>query len=304
MPTPIYIETTIDGPLDWLWDLTQSPERHATWDLRFSEIRYHAPPADGGAQAFDYETRLGFGLRIRGGGETAGQHSDANGAAVSALRFWSHDRKSLIESGAGYWRYVPIAGRVRFLTRYDYRVRFGALGRAIDALAFRPLMRWATAWSFDRLRLWIEQGIDPALSRDRSLVHAIARLGVAFVWAYQGLAPKLLGDPASEIELAASGGVPTDLAPLAIGLLGVAETLLAFVVLCTWRRAWPFAATIVLLAAAVANVAWTSPSTLLLAFNPVSLNVAAALLALIAWITVGDRPSAGNCRFQPSGDAR
>ena len=25
-------------------------------------------------------------------------------------------------------------------------------------------MGWATAWSFDRLRLWLEEGIDPATS--------------------------------------------------------------------------------------------------------------------------------------------
>jgi hypothetical protein len=44
----------------------------------------------------------------------------------------------------------------------------------VDRLVFRPLMGWATAWSFDRLRLWCERGISPA----RSLWHAFAELGV------------------------------------------------------------------------------------------------------------------------------
>lgn len=34
---------------------------------------------------------------------------------------------------------------------------------------FHPLIGWATAWSFDRLRLWIERGIPPEVSRDRAL---------------------------------------------------------------------------------------------------------------------------------------
>jgi hypothetical protein len=44
--------------------------------------------------------------------------------------------------------------RVRFLTGYDYGTRFGLPGQVIDRLALRPLLGWATAWSFDRLRLW------------------------------------------------------------------------------------------------------------------------------------------------------
>ena len=76
--------------------------------------------------------------------------------APCPLRFWSQDPKSLIREGSGYWKYVPHGddGRtILFLTLYHYRVRFGALGRFLDRLLFRPLIGWATAWSFDRLRL-------------------------------------------------------------------------------------------------------------------------------------------------------
>jgi hypothetical protein len=52
---------------------------------------------------------------------------------------------SLIREGSGYWKYVPVPDGVRFLTWYDYEVRFGRLGRAVDAAAFRPLIGWATA---------------------------------------------------------------------------------------------------------------------------------------------------------------
>ena len=59
---------------------------------------------------------------------------------------------------------MPVDGRVRFLTRYDYETRFGPVGRLVDRLIFRPLIGWATAWSFARLRLWLEDGIDPGVS--------------------------------------------------------------------------------------------------------------------------------------------
>ena len=47
---------------------------------------------------------------------------------------------------------------VRFITRYDYQTRFGKLGEWFDQLSFRPMMGWATAWSFDRLRISLEKG--------------------------------------------------------------------------------------------------------------------------------------------------
>ncbi|MFN0090888.1 MAG: hypothetical protein ACKVWR_11560 [Acidimicrobiales bacterium] len=49
---------------------------------------------------------------------------------------------------------------MRFLTRYDYRPRWGRLGGLVDRWLFRPVFGWATAWSFDRLRL---QGLVPKL---------------------------------------------------------------------------------------------------------------------------------------------
>jgi hypothetical protein len=176
MGTPLYIETTIAGPIGQIWDLTQTPALHARWDLRFSTIEYLPRPAASQPQRFRYTTRLGFGLKIVGMGETFGDQDPPGGQRTSALQFWSDDPKSLIRSGSGYWKYTPVAGGVRFATQYDYEVRFGALGRAFDTLVFRPLMGWATAWSFDCLRLWVEQGIPPEVQVWRSLVR-VATLG-------------------------------------------------------------------------------------------------------------------------------
>jgi len=36
----IYVECSIDGPLETVWDRTQEPARHERWDLRVSEMEY------------------------------------------------------------------------------------------------------------------------------------------------------------------------------------------------------------------------------------------------------------------------
>ena len=37
---PIYVEIFIRGTLEDLWRLTQTPELHTRWDLRFSRIEF------------------------------------------------------------------------------------------------------------------------------------------------------------------------------------------------------------------------------------------------------------------------
>ncbi|MBB2742733.1 UNVERIFIED_ORG: hypothetical protein FHR35_002555 [Microbispora rosea subsp. rosea] len=154
--------------MDALWERTQGPELHQRWDLRFTEIDY-LPRVDGEPQHFRYAFRLLPGLLITGNGVTAGDRHDVDGR-TSALRFSSDHPLSLIRSGSGYWRYVPTSDGVRFITRYGYRPGWG---KAVDFM-FRPLIGWATAWSFDRLRLWLETGQTP----ERSLWQALAELCV------------------------------------------------------------------------------------------------------------------------------
>ncbi|WP_327224767.1 hypothetical protein OG229_13545 [Streptomyces platensis] len=169
----LYVEARIRAGLDEVWDRSQLPDRHQRWDLRFSEIDY-LPCAPGEPQRFRYATRVLSLLTVHGTGVSAGERNRPDGTRTSALRFSSAHPLSLIEEGRGYWRYVPDGEELRFLTGYDYRPRWGRFGRAVDRLLFRPLMGWATAWSFDRLRLWCERGITP----ERSLRHALAELFV------------------------------------------------------------------------------------------------------------------------------
>lgn len=299
----IYVEIRIRGHMDELWRRTQQPDLHQRWDLRFSEIVYLPRPHETAPQRFSYATRIGFGLRICGEGESEGSRADASGERVSALKFWSRDEKSLILEGSGYWRYVPSPDGIRFLTWYSYRTRFGLLGRVLDVTVFRPIMGWATAWSFDRLRLWIEKGIDPALSGQRSIIHAVARSSIALVFLYQGLIPKLLYRHPTEVAMLLDGGLPASAAAPVVILIGLGEIAFACIMLAAWRTRWPFAATGVLMCVALLAVAFGSPSALPAAFNPVALNLSMAALAVVGWITSWDLPSAARClRKRPASE--
>jgi hypothetical protein len=177
----IYVETRICGTIDDLWERTQNPQLHSRWDLRFSAIDYLPRPNASQPQRFEYVTHIGFGLSVRGTGETVGERETRNGRRTSALKFWSDDPKSLIAVGSGYWQYLPSDNDVCFLTWYDYQTRFGVAGRIVDRLMFRPLIGWATAWSFDRLRLWIEYDIDPQVALQASITHFLLRTSIAFL---------------------------------------------------------------------------------------------------------------------------
>ena len=294
----MYVETELRAPLAEVWRATQAPEQHERWDLRFSGITYLPRPDAAQPQRFLYETRLGFGLRVRGEGETVGAAAAPGSAGTSALRFWSDEPCSLIRSGSGYWRYEPLGDRVRFLTRYDYETRFGAAGAAFDRLVFRPLMGWATAWSFDRLRLWLERGIDPGVSAERALAHALARGTLAALWIHQGLVPKLLA-PAGEREIMRRAGAFQGGEPLAVALLGIAEIAFGAALLLGWRSAVPLWLTALLMPVLAVIAGIASPELLAAPFGPVTLNAAMAALAGIALLTRRDLPSAARCRRRP-----
>lgn len=296
---PIYVETLIRAPMDALWAHTQTPALHERWDLRFTSIDYLPKRSEDEPQRFRYRTRLGFGLRIDGTGESVGGRDLADGSRTSALRFGSDSRLSLIRQGSGYWKYVPTPDGIRFLTAYDYTTRFGPVGTAIDRAAFRPLIGWATAWSFDRLRRWLEDGLDPAQAIRQAAIHAVARIGLAVTFAYHGIVPKLLGPHPDEVAMLADAGIPASAIESAVVALGVLEVLFAALVLLAWRQRWVPVAALGFAVVATAVVAATSAGYLGAAFNPVTLNLGVACLALIDLIALDGLPSASGCRREP-----
>ena len=295
----IYVEILIRAPMDALWAHTQTPELHERWDLRFSRIAYLPRRSEAEPQRFLYATRIGFGLEVAGEGESRGERDLASGSRTSALKFSSADSRSIIREGAGYWKYTPTADGIIFLTWYDYRTRFGALGALLDRLGFQPLMGWATAWSFDRLRLWLEDGADPAQTMRQTLVHGVARAGLALIFAYHGLVPKLLGRHADEMAMLRDAGVGVESTWAVLATLGIAELLLALCLVIFWRRRWPPWLCLAVMGVATIGVAVTSPRYLGAAFNPLSLNLAVACLAVIDLLVLGGLPSAAHCRRRP-----
>jgi hypothetical protein len=303
----IYVQIDIRSSIERVWCLTQTPDLHQRWDLRFTEISY-LPRADASLpQRFLYATRIGFGLNIRGEGESVGSCDSPGGERSSALRFWSQDPKSLIREGSGYWKYIPLGEdgqTIRFLTLYDYEVRFNALGRVLDRLIFRPLIGWATAWSFDRLRLWIEKDIDPAASMRHSVIYLMARITLALVWVYQGVVPKLILRHPGELGMLRALGL-SDAATRGICIgIGGAEVGIGLMLVVAWRFRWPLWLTLLAMPAALLAVAIKSPEFLGAPFNPVSLNLAVFALAAIALLIARDLPSASHCvRRLPRGEA-
>jgi hypothetical protein len=174
-PGQIYVEIGIHTSMERLWTLSQEPELHPRWDLRFSRIVPAARDATG-VVSFRYEFRTPFHT-ITGTGTSMGHRIRADGQATSVLKFSTADPLSPIGPGAGYWRYIPTADGVRFITGYNYRPGMGALGRILDGPVIRPALGWATAISFDRLRLWAESDLDPRDSRNRWIIDAAARAG-------------------------------------------------------------------------------------------------------------------------------
>lgn len=175
----LYVETRIRTDLELLWHRTQDPAQHQRWDLRFTEIIClpRADPAE--PQRFRYATRVLPGLTVSGVGTAAGERHLPDGSRTSALRFRSPHPLSVPAHGSGYWRYVPDGDALRFFTGYDYAPRWGRFGKLADRLCFRPLMWWATAWSFDRLRLWCEHGASPERLLAHAAIEAAARAGIA-----------------------------------------------------------------------------------------------------------------------------
>ena len=217
MGKQVYVEIPVRAPLERLWTLTQDPSCHPRWDLRFTAI---IPGPGTVPQAFRYEFKLPLHT-IHGTGTSLGTRTGKQGQATSVLKFTTRDVLSPIGPGAGYWRYIPAPDGIRFITGYDYAPGWGRLGRWVDEPLIRPALGWATAWSFDRLRLWAEDGIAPERARRAWLLDAGLRSAAlagsaalllrgrgtaSFLAAAAAAAAALLAPPAGSVPRAANCG--------------------------------------------------------------------------------------------------
>jgi hypothetical protein len=294
----IYVEVPIRAPIERIWELTQTPDLHERWDLRFTSIDY-LPRDEGDPQKFLYETRIGFGLKIRGEGESVGEANKPDGTRTSALKFWSTDRLSLIREGSGYWQYEPMSGYMKFRTRYDYTVRGGFLGKSADVM-FRPLIGWATGWSFDCLRLWAEKETPPEQSRAFGLIYLLSRSTLAFVWFFHGLVPKLLFPNTGEVYVTVASGFPKVWAPTVDTTAGIVECAFAILLILFWRFRILLALQVFALIAMLFPLMLHDPRIFTFPFQPLTLNLTMCALAGCGWIVSRDLPSAQNCQRKPA----
>ena len=288
---PIHIEIKIRCGVDELWEKTQNPSNHQRWDIRFSTVK----PLEGESQAFSYSTRLGFGLTIRGEGRIAGRHDGPNGERATSLKWRSDDPKFLIHDATGHWKYMPVEDGVLYRSHFQYDPHYGLAGRLADRFLLRPYLRWATAWSFDRLRLWIEKGIAPEASLRASIGYLLVRLTLAFIWIYHGLVPKLLFPETGEAELIRSSGFFPGYAHETLFVLGVGEILVGLCMILLWRWRTILLANFLVPPVLAIGGVLSDPSILAGPFNVVSLTVPVIALALIGLVLGRDLPSSRSC---------
>lgn len=112
-------------------------------------------------------------------------------------------------------------------------------------------------------------------------INWIARGGLAFMFAYHGLVPKLLWLSAGERLMIQSHGI--DQVELFANMAGVGEIALGLWILLAPRSVWPLGIAATALLGLLLDVAIINPSMLKEAFNPVSLNVAGVALCAVAW---------------------
>jgi hypothetical protein len=62
-------------------------------------------------------------------------------------------------------------------------------------------MIWATAWSFDCLKNWIEKGLHPKQAVNAQLSVFLINFTLGIIWIFQGLIPKILFTYTGEIEI-------------------------------------------------------------------------------------------------------
>jgi len=134
---------------------------------------------------------------------------------------------------------------------------------------------------------------------EQRLVHVVARIGLALIFAYHGLVPKLLGPHPDELTMLTAAGISAAHAATLVMVTGVAEILFAFALLGFWNHRWPLILSIAVMLLALIGVTVNAPHQLSAAFNPVSLNLAVTSLAVIDLIILRRLPSASRRRRRP-----
>lgn len=292
---PIYVATEMNTKMKKLWEYTQEPDLHTKWDARFTEISY-LEKKEGEPQKFLYKTKIGFGLEIAGEGESIGEIRKETGERISSLKFWTDNKLSIIQIGRGYWKYTPNGEHIHFETQYDYDTRFGRIGNVIDSYIFRPLLGWATAWSFDALKLWLEKGLHPKLLIRRTMTYWLVCFLVAFVWLYQGIVPKLMFTHSEEVKMLSALIGSNDSSIFILKIVGFLEIIWGVMWLLPFQKRKLFILHIVMLIGLTIVAGVTNITSFTEPFNPITLNFLLIGLSIVGYMNSTNLPSAKNCK--------
>lgn len=300
----IYVEIPIQASIDEVWSMTQNPELHEQWDLRFSSISYLPKKSENAPQSFIYETKFGCGVKIAGWGKSIGTHNKKDGSKTSSLHFGTNQKISPISEGKGFWQYIPRDNGITFLTQYDYDVRFGLFGRVLDFF-FRPIMGWATALSFDVLKRWIEKGESPRSQYVRFFSNSIVTMLFFFIWLYHGLVPKIIAKHPEEVAMLSSlTSIKGNAAVKGVGLIGVLEILFAVIWLLYRKKRHLLALQMIVFPVLTISTVISNPSSSSHPFNPVTFNASLWVLSIIGYLLATDLPTATSCMRTRKGDSK
>ncbi|AOY15316.1 hypothetical protein BGI23_08970 [Bacillus sp. ABP14] len=297
---PIYVSAEMNTTMEKLWEYTQEPHIHTEWDARFTEISY-LEKQEGEPQKFLYKTKIGFGLEIAGEGESIGEIRKETGERISSLKFWTDNTLSLIQIGRGYWKYTPCKEHIHFETQYDYDTRYGRIGNVIDFYMFRPLLGWATAWSFDALKLWLEKGLHPRLLIRKTMTYWLVCFLFAFVWMYQGIFPKIIFSHPEEMKMLSASIDSTGNSIAILKVIGMLEIIFGIIWIFPVPKQKLFILHIFMLIALTIVAGFTNIVSFTEPFNPITLNVLLMGVSIVGYINSFDLPSAKNCKRKRKG---
>ena len=111
--------------------------------------------------------------------------------------------------------------------------------------------------------------------------------------------PKLLFPNTGEVAVSVASGIPVGIAPTINTLAGIGEIGFALALVLFWRWRLLLLVQIPLLLGLLIPIAFRRPSMLTTPFQPLTLNLSMAALALCALVVSKDLPSARNCRRMP-----
>jgi len=120
------------------------------------------------------------------------------------------------------------------------------------------------------------------------IINYVSRIGIAFVFFYHGLVPKILMLSSGEIAMIEAHELAVSSNIVAI-VGGVLEIVLAALLLVFYRHKWSIYIAAVALLVLLIDVTIFSPQFLWQAFNPVTLNVSVLCLCVVNLLSLGGR---------------